>query len=320
VQLDCEKEAKQVLQASLSDPTIRQAVSSLRALREDFEKVGVFSEASVTQQTPNYDYGLQQYCLALRGLAANLSASSPKGLKSALLCCQIFISIEQVRENQNAMAQHMVQGLRIMREYRVRPSLDEAGIFVPAYLHHEELPMVDVFLLKLFAAPCKFAERAASIDPKGSSIGTSSPPDQQATEPPTPRMIAPNMRPQLVNIAISTLEFFGKVSRVDCAEGAIKLLPEKLSLLGSLQAWLVQANLLEPETDITRLLSMKFIRLFHRILKIVLLGALDCSSRIEVELRIEYQKLKNIAKEVTEGVRVFRHGRSEPSTPLSTAQ
>jgi hypothetical protein len=320
VKLDCGDEAKQVLQASLSDPTIWQAVSSLRALREDFEKFGVVSEAAVTQKSSNYDYGLQQYCLALRGLAANLSSSSSEGLKSALLCCQIFISIEQVRENQNAMAQHIVQGLRIMREYRVRPSLDETGTFVPAYRYPKELPMVDVFLIKLYAAPCKFAARAASTDSRGSSVGTSSPPDQQAIESPTPRMIAPNMRPQLVIIATSTLEFLSKVSRIDSAEGALQLLPEKEALLSSLHAWLDQINLLEPETDITRLLSVRFMRLFHQILNIVLLGALDCSPHNTAELNIEYEKLKSIANDVTEGVKVFRHGRSEPSTPLDTAE
>ncbi|KAJ5298373.1 NAD(P)-binding protein [Penicillium atrosanguineum] len=150
VRLGCDEEARQVLQASLTDPPIRHAVSSLRALREDFETSGD-GRASVAQQTPSYSYGLQQYCMALGGLASNLSSLGSNGLKSALLCCQIFISIEQVRENYAAMAQHIVRGLSIMYEYRARPHVVAASRLVPA--HHGQLPLLDVFIIKLFAAP-----------------------------------------------------------------------------------------------------------------------------------------------------------------------
>jgi hypothetical protein len=140
VKLGCVKEARQVLQASLTDPPMRHAVSSLRALREDLEASGDVP-ASVAQQTPSYDYGLQQYCMALGGLASNLSSPGSNGSKSALLCCQIFISIEQVRGNFAAMALHIIQGLRIMYEHRARPTFGTANRLVPA--HHDQLPFLD---------------------------------------------------------------------------------------------------------------------------------------------------------------------------------
>ncbi|KFA70089.1 hypothetical protein S40285_03321 [Stachybotrys chlorohalonatus IBT 40285] len=122
VKLDCDGEAKRILQASLTNPPIWHAVSSLRALREGLEASGDAS-ALLTLQTPNYVYGLQQYCMALAGLASHLSCPGSDALKLALFCCQIFISIEQIRGNYVAMVQHIIQGFRIMREHRARPIL-----------------------------------------------------------------------------------------------------------------------------------------------------------------------------------------------------
>jgi hypothetical protein len=161
VKLGCDEEAGQVLQASLTDLPIRHAVSSLRALREDLEMSGNI-RASDFQEAPSYCYGLQQYCMALSGLASNLSSLGSDGLRLALLCCQIFISIEQVRGNYATMAQHIIQGLITMHEYRARPSFVAANRLVPA--HHDQLPFLDIFVIKLFAAPCKFADPPAEAD------------------------------------------------------------------------------------------------------------------------------------------------------------
>lgn len=100
VELGCNEEAKQILQASLIHPPIRHAVSSLKALRERLDASGGVA-ASIARQIPGhgYDYGLQQYCMALGGLASNMLFTGTNGLRSALLCCELFISIEQVRGN-----------------------------------------------------------------------------------------------------------------------------------------------------------------------------------------------------------------------------
>lgn len=93
VKLGCDEKAKQVRQASFTDPALRHAISSLRVLREDLEVSG---NDPLSGQTSIYDYGLEEYGLALRGVASNLSTSSFFALKSALMCCQVFFSIEQV--------------------------------------------------------------------------------------------------------------------------------------------------------------------------------------------------------------------------------
>ncbi|KIW77026.1 hypothetical protein Z517_09472 [Fonsecaea pedrosoi CBS 271.37] len=305
VKLDCDEEAKQVLQASLTDPSIRHAVSSLRALREDRETTGDVP-ASAAQQTPSHDYGLQQYCMALGGLASTMSLGT-NGLRSALLCCQIFISIEQVRENYAVMAQHLVRGLGIMREHRARPTFDAANELTPA--HPDQLPFLDVFIIKLFAAPCRFAEPAAPADTGVMTLSESSvsPPEQHAVSR-NLRTIAPDMRTELARIASSTLEFLGQVSRVDSTGAALRLRSQKATLLDSLASWLAALDPVQAETTPPRpeLLSVSFLRLFHLILRIVLLGSLDCSPEACAALQTENERLQCLASQVDGRVKAYR--------------
>ena len=320
VKLGCDEEARQVLQASLTDSPIRHAVLSLRALREDLETSGD-GQASVAEQTPSYHYGLQQYNMALGGLASNLSSPGSSGLKSALLCCQVFISIEQVRKNYAAMAQHIIRGLRIMHEYRARPEIVAANKLVPA--HHGQLPFLDVFIIKLFAAPCKFADPPATADVSGTTLSVCEiSPHQQPVESCDLRTIAPDKRTELTRIAASTLEFLGKVSQVESVGIALRLLSEKATLLGSLESWLTDLELVQtgigspgPEP-----ISMSFLRFFYLILKIVLLGALDSSPDLYAALRTENDRLQGLANNVGERVRAYTtcsgtsSGRRERST------
>ena len=303
VKLGCSEEARQILQASLTDPPIRHAVSSLRALRGHLETTGdIAASISVAQQTWSHgcDFGLQQYCMALGGLASNLSRGS-NGLKSALLCCQIFISIEQVRGNHATMIQHVIQGLSIMHEYRSRP--DFAA---------DQLPLLDVFIVKLFAAPCKFADPPATADSSGTMVAVYlTPPQGQTIESRKFRTIAPDKRTELTRIASSTLDFLGllgNMSHVESPGNALRLLlSERASLLDSLELWLVDLELVH--SDGPGPISVSFQRLFHQILKIVLMGALNSSPDPYAELRIENDRLLDMASNIDERVkRAYRMG------------
>lgn len=309
VKLGCDEEAREVLEASLTDPTVRHAVSSLRSLREHLETSGDVS-ASAAQQSPSYgyDYGVQQYCMALGGLASNLSSPGSNALKSALLCCQIFISIEQVRGNYGTMAQHIIQGLGIMHEYRARPTLDDANNLVPA--HHAQLPLLDAFVIKLFAAPCKFAEPSATADKEGgkavSMCAISR--HEQTVGSRNLRTIVPDMRTELTRISTSTLDFLVKVSSVDSAGNALRLLPEKTALLESLKSWLMDLELVHADIKSpgTEPLAVSFLRLFHQILKIILVEALNSSSNLQAELRTENDRLQGIGSIIDERVSAYR--------------
>lgn len=293
VKLACNDEARQVLQASLTDLSIRHAVSSLKVLREDLHTSRGVPE-SVVSPTASHDYGLQKYCKALRGLASTLSSPDPDALRSALLCCQVFISIEQVRGNYAAMAQHIIQGLSIMRENRTRPNfVVAANELVPA--RRDQLPFLDVFVIKLFAAPCKY------VDSPAPPTTVEQQPDEARCD--GLRAIAPDKRKALTNIAESTLEFLNKVSRVESAGDALDLLSEKTSLLYSLGLWHTGLEIYNAENRVlTELISVLFMRFFHQILRIVLLGVLDCSSEGSAQLQAENERLGGIAREVGERV------------------
>ncbi len=306
VKLGCDEEAKEVLQASLTNTPIRHAILSLRALREDFETLGN-SPATVTQQTPSYHYGLQQYNMALRGVASNLTSPDFNGLKLALLCCQVFISIEQVQENYSAMAQHIIRGLGIMQEYRARPSLVAGSNLIAASL--SRLPFLDVFIIKLFAAPCKFADPPAITDVNGMrlSVGLISSRQQPAESRDFP-MIAPDMRRELTKIAASALEFLDKVSQVRSVGTALQLLSEKAELLESLESWLTGLKTIQTRIGPPGIepISTSFLRMFYLILKIVLLGALECSPAICTELQSETGRLQGVANELDVKVGAYR--------------
>ena len=113
VTLDCSEEANSILLACLSCPPVWLAILSLKALRENFEMCDEPFSATV-QRTQRYSHGVQQYNKALAGLMSIMSASNPRALISALLCCLIFISIEQVQGHYSEMIKHVIQGLSIM--------------------------------------------------------------------------------------------------------------------------------------------------------------------------------------------------------------
>ena len=301
VKLGCAEEAKQVLQASLTDLPVRNAVSSLRALREDFETSRDGSTLA-GEQNSSYTYGLQQYCTALGGLASNLSALGSKGLKSALLCCQIFISIEQVRGNYTAMAQHIIRGLRIMRECQARPCLIAPDELIPA--QHDQLPLLDAFIIKLFTAPCKFTDPAGAPNMSGTTLPVcliSS--SQQAVESGDHRKVAPDMRTELKRIAASTLVFLDNVSNVKSPGNALLLLSEKTALLDTLRIWLVEFE--SSQSSGAESVSTCFMRLFYLTLKVVLLGVLDSSQYLQVELQMEIDRLQSLANSVGERLEVY---------------
>ncbi|TVY82756.1 putative transcriptional regulatory protein [Lachnellula suecica] len=290
IKLDCDEEARQVLQASLTDAPVRHAVMSLRILRDDLEASGD-GPASTSQPSTSYQYGLQQYNMALRGTMSTLSSPGSSGLHSALLCCQIFISIEQVRKNYAAMGQHIIRGLKIMKEYLARPELVAADRLVTS--RHDPLPLLDVFIIKLFAAPCKFADLSATTNANESTTPV-------CPVPPEPfdsrhlRTIIPDMRTGITRIAASTLEFLDKVSRVDSVGIALQLLSEKAALLALLESWLMNLNLVYAEIG-SEPIPVSFMRFFHSILRVVLLGALESSPGLTSQLQSENDRLQSLA-------------------------
>lgn len=317
VTLDCNDEARQVLQASQTDPAVRHAVSSLRALRADLEAAAALaskgetgpahlryvaaSYAAATGTTPSGDYGLQQYCMALGGLASNLSAigearpdTPPSTIRSALLCCQVFISIEQVRGHFGAMAQHIVQGLRILCEHRGRGN---------------GLPALDVFVIKLFAAPCKFAGMQHGLPSSAGSTPTSTDGSSESGANVRLRPLAPDLVSELTRHAMSTVSC---LASVDAGAPEKALVSTMDFLLRSLTTWHASLEREQQTAARPEFVSILFLRFFHQVLRVVLLSTLDGRSSTDDKaadkdrqsevMNAEYRQLQSIASTVAERV------------------
>lgn len=194
-----------------------------------------------------------------------------------------------------------------MHEYRARPNLSCTKESVPA--HHSQIPLLDVFIIKLFAAPCKFADPPIASDESGSTVAMCPIPQQQQSDASRHlRTIAPDMRTGLTRIAGTALGFLRKVAQVESAAKDVQLLSEKAALLNSLKAWLIGLEVIraddrppQPEP-----LSVSFLRFFHQVLKVILLGTLNSSSDIDAELWTEIDRLHRIASSIEERVKTYR--------------
>lgn len=308
VALNCANEAQQILQTSLTDPNVRQAVTSLRTLRQSIETSNDVTAGDTPG--PGYDVGIRLYCTALGGLASKLSSTTieESEAKSALLCCEMFISIEQSRGNFAAMAQHIIGGLRILHEHRVRPGFsDETALKrklePPKW---KDLPLVDVFVIKLFSAPCKYVDLAtAGVDVKA-----------MLSEPSSkhhPRKLVPNMKSQLTRIGARVIEFLDKVSNIQSEDAASEMLEEKKSLLAALDVWIADTDSVEAQMQPsgTELLSLDFARFLQTILRIVVLSALDSSTELYNRMEAQLNQIQHIATVVTKGVAEFKQRKTD---------
>ena len=278
----CTEEAEQVLFASRTDPSIRHALLCLRSLRQDLE-----ARDNTEQQTLNYNCGLEQYSKALSGLASNLSSPNPETLRSALLCCQVLISVEQVRGNFSAMGMHIIRGLDIMREHRARPYLVQDSL-MPA--KHDDLPPLDIFIIKMFAAPCKFTEQPTA------EVAMMTPPADISAD----RKIAPNMRTGIRKTAESAIGFLDDLSLVTSIEEAGELLDEKKHLLDSLREWFDNFENAHAVSE-QRSINDCFLTLLYHILHVVLVGSMDNGGRLEAET----EKIQTLANEINDRLKDY---------------
>lgn len=305
VKLECNEEARQILEASLTDPSIQQALSSLRTLRNDLESSGDGPRAAA-KPSASHHYGLLQYSMALGGLASRLSSPSPSALRAALLCCQVFVSIEQLRKQYASMASHTVRGLDIMHEYRARPYLDDAGKLMPA--RYAGLPALDIFVIKLSLSPCKFTEPPLpSLNDAMDVSGCPLTPGEQSVSSTDHPLIAPDFHAALRKIASSAIKFLNKISGLDFSEAVPQLLDEKRALLDSLKFWLIDLQQIHPGTEPSDLEPFKvsFSRFHHTTLSIILLGALTTSKEQAIELRIQQRRSQDMASAIDERVRAY---------------
>lgn len=290
--VDLRRDAIRILEASKEDTFVQGALEALRSVRN-----GLVVGSTLTN--PDDDTGVQDYCAALGTLAGHLASGAPRCAESALLCCQMFISYEQGRGDFTAMAQHLLAGLRVMHDLGARPGF-AGGAFMPARCGH--LPQIDVFILTMKAAPCKFSDPPA---PRHAS---------------SYRPIEPNTRVRLVETAHATIALLDRASKVTYAQEAATLLPEKAALLhtlASLPAYVVPYEPIGGRGPIPseEQMASAFLKQFHIILKIVLLSVLDSRPDFLSRVKDETNALADTAVSLTEGVRKWKRIRTVQRKP-----
>ncbi|KAK1240992.1 hypothetical protein MKX08_000966 [Trichoderma sp. CBMAI-0020] len=228
-----EAEARATLCAT-SDPAVHHALTSLNALRRAFEeqcgRLLPPPKLLCHSSTPGVKYGIHEYVLAIRSLStkildSNYNASS---IKSTLLCCQMFISIELALDDFSSATQHFIRGLRIMHEYVTRQYLSEDGVVIAAQFLN--MPAVDVFTIKLFLTPC----------PSGLTddflLSTDAEPSMDMvllTE--RAAVVQANMR--LATLGRFTLQLLKEVSQLSPTSSVPKLVKHRSEILEQLQEW-----------------------------------------------------------------------------------
>ncbi|KAG5746306.1 hypothetical protein H9Q72_008255 [Fusarium xylarioides] len=131
-----EKEARLTL-AAASEPPIKHALASLNTLRRVHSERG--SSSAAEQMTTSLQRGIQEYTNSLGALATRLADNEVATIKAALLCCQMFISIETALNNFTSGIQHFVRGVQIMHQD------SQFHLSNP-----NEMPNVDLFTIKMF--------------------------------------------------------------------------------------------------------------------------------------------------------------------------
>ncbi|KAK4500857.1 hypothetical protein PRZ48_009049 [Zasmidium cellare] len=301
VKLGCEEESKQVLRASLTQAPLRSAIASLKLLRQDLES-SFSSLPSFPWRPEGSRQGLQHYIQAMTGLAETLSLPDRTRVPSTLLCCETFISIEQVRGDYGAMVQHILRGLEIMHEYGARPCLTREGRLAPAY--SGPLPLIDVFVLKLFLAPCLFKEKPTPVGEDGERLLSL---DAGTADTCHHQPLDTKKRKQLGSLATETLVFLNDVRHLKSIQEAVQLLPKKAHLLQSLDEWLFDLNRLQTHPGSTEKepLAVLFMRVFQQLLRIFLLYALSSSSDLNSPVAIEKGQLLKLAGMVSTRVQAY---------------
>lgn len=303
-----EAEARATL-CAISDPAVHHALTSLNALRGAFdEQCGHHlppPKLLCHPNTPGIQYGIHEYVLAIRSLStkildSNYNASS---VKSTLLCCQMFVSIELALDDFSSAAQHFIRGIRIMHEYRTRQYLSKDGIIIAAQFVN--MPAVDVFTIKLFLTPCPSGLTddfllSSDAEPRMDRVLLT----QRAA------VVQANMR--LATLGRFTLQLLKEVSQQFPTSSVPKLVKDRSIILEQLQKWRKAFAIIENSrvcqiTSQARL-GITFSIFFNVVLQVIVKLAIQApASEVKTtepvfdELLAVAHTLKQLKEEVTSG-------------------
>jgi hypothetical protein len=237
---------------------------------------------------------LDAYNAAVSSLASRLREQPDRAsAQAALVCCQMFISIEIMIGDYGTAFQHLLQGLRIMHQYQNRPGVSDSGRVVPC--HSPDFPHLDAFAIKLFASGYPGPKHLSTYD--RATIG----PVTTATN----TLLCDHARSDLGALSAQVLDFLSQVTGLQSQSQAAELKMRRDQILGCLQSWeqmyseTVQ-DIMGGMPAIKVRFGTAFSLLLHRVLKVVVSLAMSVSF-VELEaLERDFHALGEIASFATE--------------------
>ena len=120
--------------ASYSIPCIRHAAVSLAAIHEDFahgRKIAVDAQPDCT--LADTDFTMAQYGLAIQSLLKLVQDTGEGSTEIVLSVCVLFICLELLRGNHNAVLMHTQSGMNVLTDSvkKSRPSSTKIESFIP---------------------------------------------------------------------------------------------------------------------------------------------------------------------------------------------
>ncbi|KAI8716096.1 Zn(2)-C6 fungal-type domain-containing protein [Fusarium sp. LHS14.1] len=267
----CYRNEARAILANLSDPTIRHALDSLIALHDGFETTR--HTAVIGPNGPFItQHSLDAYNVAVSSLASRLKEEPNRtSAQVALVCCQMFVSIEVMMGDYTTAFQHFLLGLRIMYQYRNRPSVSDSGRVVPC--GNLSLPHLDEFAIKLFASGYPGPKHLCSCERGDSSSATNN------IDP----ILCDQARSDLSVLSVEVLEFLNWVTGLRSQYQVAELKATRTQILGRLQSW--EETYSETANEIIERTTSKRVRfgaafslLLHSVLKIVVDLAIGAST------------------------------------------
>ncbi|CAI6088519.1 unnamed protein product [Clonostachys chloroleuca] len=286
-------EARAIL-AKLSDPAIRHALVSLRSLHHEFNaRQQHYSHNDGNGGLIRIHHGLHAYNTSVTSLASRLGTSpTHQSVCAALLCCQMFISIETMLGNYTAGMRHFIYGLRIMHQHRARPTVNPNGQLEPC--NNVPLPALDCFLIKLFAS--------GRPDAKPMPINRSSDTDTGLFD----ISLQEQSRGELAALSSQVLQFLDQVSRMQTSRQVQDLEVSKAHILARLESWdwvytqSLRTIMYAHKMPVGLKFGAIFTLLLHGVLKVVVSLAMSSAPADLGRVEADFQNLTNISNAATE--------------------
>lgn len=292
----CDTEATGILVSSQAEPAIRYALLSMVALREKYAKYGDYATIR-THHAHELRPVYESYNAAIGVLTRKLSHGGLTAAAAALQCCQLFISIECMQHNYAAAMQHLAQGLRIMRDWRIRAYIDEEGKMSGPV--NSTLPQVDMFALKLFFAPCPGSRRMVEREQGNEHPRTSFQKTLAAMiEDPYRTARIRSGRSELHDIANGMFELLADATR--SKPEVLLLNNKKAELLQQLDDWTTNTqNLRQNDGTIWPVrIDEVAMFLFHMVLRVIVISCIPSPGN-EAAVEFEISNMTKIAEILT---------------------